>query len=116
MMSHAAFRAGGRRRPTGLLEAFFLAGVAASALASEDVPFEDLGGDRCFMFSVLVPTRVESGNAVELPLELIINENTDYRKLFNRGGLRQSCAGADLAKLIPAVDFAEKTVLGFWVS
>jgi hypothetical protein len=35
----------------------FFAGFSGGALASEDLPFEGLGGDQCFMFSQLVPLR-----------------------------------------------------------
>jgi hypothetical protein len=93
-----------------------LAGRAANALAGEDVVFEELGGDQCFMFSSLVPTRMEGSNTIELPLELVINSEADYRKLFDPQIMRQSCASLDLSKVIVSVDFSRKTVLGLWSS
>jgi hypothetical protein len=91
-------------------------GHATNALAYEDVAFEELGGDECFMFSQLVPMRTEGNNVVELPLELVINNDEDYRKLFDPKDKRKSCADVDLSKLIVNVDFSKKTVLGLWSS
>lgn len=89
---------------------------AQNARAAEDVPFAVLGGDQCFMFSALLHYRVEGNNTVELPLEFVINDETEYRKLFNTEILRESCASVDLNRIIPDVDFSKKTVLGFWNS
>jgi hypothetical protein len=94
----------------------FFAGFSGGALASEAVPFEELGGDQCFMFSLLVPTRMEGENTIELPFELVINNEEDYKKLFDPQIMRQSCADVDPSKRIPDVDFSKKTVLGLWSS
>jgi hypothetical protein len=100
-----------------ILGAFLcFAGLYGGALASESVPFEELGGDQCFMFSLLVPTPMEGKNTMESPLELVINNEEDYKKLFNPQIMRQSCAGIDLSKVINNVDFSKKTVLGLWSS
>jgi len=91
-----------------------MAGLACGAAASENVPFEVLGGDRCYMFSQLVTTRAVGNNIVEMPLELVINNVADYRKLFDPQMVRQSCANVDPSNRVPGVDFAKKTVLGLW--
>jgi hypothetical protein len=97
-----------------LVVSLLVGGHAAAALAYDDVPFEDLDGDQCFMFSQLVPTRRVEGNIVELPLKLVINNEEDYRKLFSLQTLRQSCPDVDLSRTISNVDFSKKTVLGLW--
>jgi hypothetical protein len=91
-----------------------LAGLACGAAASENVPFEVLGGDQCYMFSQLVTTRAVGNNIVEMPLELVINNEKDYKKLFDPQMVRQSCANVDPSKTVPDVDFSKKTVLGLW--
>jgi len=91
-----------------------MGGLACGAAASENVPFEVLDGDQCYMFSQLAPTRAAGNNIVERPLELVINKEEDYRKLFNPQLVRQSCANVDPSKRIPDVDFSKKTVLGLW--
>jgi hypothetical protein len=91
-----------------------MAGLALSAAASENVPFEVLGGDQCYMFSQLVTTRATGNNIVEMPLELVINNEKDYKELFNPQMVRQSCANADPSKRVPGVDFAKNAVLGLW--
>jgi hypothetical protein len=89
-----------------------VAGAAGSnASASENVAFEELGGDQCFMFSLLVPTRQAANSSVALPLELVINNEGDYKKLFDPRILRQSCANVDLSKVIANVDFSKKRCL-----
>lgn len=105
-----------RLRPIILNATCVLFILGGSAVAFEDVPFEILGGDQCFMFSDLVPRRTENGNVVELPLELVIRGDASYRALFDPKIMRHSCAGVDLSKVIPNVDFSKKTVLGLWSS
>jgi hypothetical protein len=91
-------------------------GNALDALANEDVPFEELGGDECFMFSLLVPQRMEGNHSVALPLELVINNEDQYRALFDPKLIRQKCTQSDISKAITKVDFTAKTVLGLWSS
>jgi hypothetical protein len=91
-----------------------MAGLAYSAAASENVPFEVLGGDQCYMFSQLVTTRAAGNNIVEMPLELVIDNENDYMKLFDPQMVRQSCANVDPSKRVPDVDFSKRTVLGLW--
>jgi hypothetical protein len=91
-----------------------MGGLACGAAASENVPFEVLGGDQCYMLSQLVPTRAVGNNIVEMPLELVINNAGDYKKLFDPKIMRQSCANVDPSKRVPDVDFSKKTVLGLW--
>jgi hypothetical protein len=93
---------------------FLLGEGATGAFASEPVPFEELGGDQCFMFSLLVGERT-NGNRAE-SLHLIIDDKIAFRKLFDPKILRQSCAHVDMSKVITNVDFYRKTVLGFWNS
>jgi hypothetical protein len=50
-----------------------LGGSAANASASEDLPIQELGADRCFMFSLLLPHKMEGNQSIALPLEVIIN-------------------------------------------
>jgi hypothetical protein len=90
-----------------------IGGLACGAAASENVPFEVLGGDQCFMFSQLA-ARVVGHNIIEMPLELVIDNEEDYKKLFDPQIMRQSCANVDPSKRIPSVDFSKKTVLGLW--
>jgi hypothetical protein len=100
-----------------MLGTFLLFGTnATNALAYEDVAFDDLGGDQCFIFSLLVPEREEGNRSAEPALELVINNDADYRKLFDPKIMRQSCANVDLSKVIVNVDFSQKTVLGLWSS
>jgi hypothetical protein len=94
--------------------ALLAGGACSNASASENVPFEDLGGDQCFMFSALVPTRPADNFSVELPLKLVINSEEGYKKLFGPEIVRESCANVDPSKRIPKVDFSTKTVLGLW--
>lgn len=89
---------------------------ASNASVSENVPFDILGGDQCYMFFQLLPKEVEGNHYVALPLKLAINNEEDYRKLFDPKLLRLSCAQADVSKLIPNVDFSKQTVLAFWAS
>jgi hypothetical protein len=91
-------------------------GFATNALGSEDVPFEEVGGDQCFMFFDLVPYRAEGDRTVELPLQLVIDNERDYKKIFDPQTMRESCADIDPSKRVPDVDFAKKTVLGLWSS
>jgi hypothetical protein len=86
-------------------------GIRTSS-ASDDVPFELLRDDQCFMFSQLVPTRVEGNRTVRLPLELVINDEEHFRKLFDPQIVR--CPDVDMSTAIPKVDFSKKTVLGLW--
>jgi hypothetical protein len=79
-----------------------------------EVPFEELRGDQCFMFSSLVPTKVEGNHYATLPLQLVIDNDEDYQKLFRPDLMRQSCAGSALSKVRANVVFSQKTVLGFW--
>jgi len=90
--------------------------LIAVAGAAEPVSFEVLGGDQCFMFSQLVHYRQQGSQYVAEPLELVINDTADYRKLFSPDIRRESCAGTDSSTVLPAVDFATKTVLGLWES
>ena len=90
-----------------------IAGLASSRAAGEDVPFEVLGGDQCYMFSQLA-ARVVGNNIIEMPLELVFNNEKDYVNLFDSQMLRQSCANVDPSKRVPEVDFSKKTVLGLW--
>jgi hypothetical protein len=100
-----------------LLGTFLLfGGNATNALANGNVPFESLGGDKCFMFSNLLSYKTEGTNTTELPLQLVINNKEDYQKLFDPKIMRQSCADADLSKVITNVDFSKQTVLGLWSS
>ena len=99
---------------TMLGQPVLMAGLFSSAAASENVPFEVLGGDQCYLFSQLVTTRVVGGAVVEMPLELAINNENDYKKLFDPQMMRESCAGVDPSKRVRDVDFARKTVLGLW--
>ena len=89
--------------------------IVASASASEDVPIQELGGDQCFMFSNLLSYKTEGDRTIELPIELVINDQQEYRKLFDSRIIRRSCINEDLSKEIVEVDFSQKTVLGFWV-
>jgi hypothetical protein len=93
-----------------------LLGVNAVHAFAAEIPFRDLGADRCFMFSALLSYKTEGGNATELPLELVINNNDDYKKLFDPKIMRQSCAGVDPSEAIPKVDFSKQSVLGLWAS
>lgn len=86
------------------------AGNASSALANQDMPFKELGGDQCFMF----PQFYEHED--KMTQGVVIASEADYRKLFDQKNMRQSCAGGDLSKLIPKVDFSKETVLGLWAS
>jgi len=116
----AARRLGARRARVPILKGLsillLVGGHTMTASASENVPFEELGGDQCFMFSQLVPTRTEGNNIVQLPLELVINDDAAFLKLFDPGIMRQSCANVDPSKRIPAVDLSRQTVLGLWSS
>jgi hypothetical protein len=67
-----------------------IGGLASSAAASEDVPFEVLGGDQCFMFSQLV-ARVVGNNIIEMPVELVINNEEDYKNLFDPADSSPKC-------------------------
>jgi hypothetical protein len=89
-------------------------GSATSAFATEDIPFEELDADQCFMFSLLVSHNTEVNHTVKLPLELVIDSEQDYRKLFAPEIMKQSCAGLDLSNVIINVDFSKQTVLGLW--
>jgi hypothetical protein len=91
---------------------FLLAASAAGARANEALPFEELGGDQCFMFSQLVPKKLEGDHYVNQPLELVINDEEHYRKLFDPKIVR--CPNVDRSTAIPKVDFSKKTVLGLW--
>ena len=82
---------------------------ASNALANQDIPFKELGGDQCFMF----PQFYEHEDTTQ---GLVITNDADYQKLFDQKNMRQSCAGGDLSKLIPQVDFSKETVLGLWSS
>jgi hypothetical protein len=93
----------------------FFGSPMAGAFAA-DVPFEALDADRCFMFSALVLYKTEGNKVEELPLELVINDQHDYEKLFDAKIMRQSCAGVDRAEAIPKVDFSKQSVLGLWAS
>lgn len=100
----------------GLLT-ILLSGIhAAAGPANEHVASEVLGGDECFMFSQLLRYRVEGDRKIELPLQLVINDEQVYRGLFTQDIMRQSCADTDLSKVITDVDFSKKTVLGLWTS
>jgi hypothetical protein len=105
---------GGRGLRVTLAALLLFTGGATSALAYEDVAFKDLGGDQCFKFSQLVPRRAEGDKIAELPLELVINNEEEYRKLFDPHSLRQSCVGIDPSRAIVNVDFSLETVLGLW--
>ena len=94
----------------------FPALYAVDAVASEDLVFEELGGDHCFMFFQLVPKKLEGNHYVTLPLQLVINDDRDFRRLFDPKLLTLNCSQADPSTLIPKVDFSKKTVLGFWTS
>jgi hypothetical protein len=111
---------GARRLRTVILNmlvvSLLVVGHAAIALAYDNVPFEDLDSDQCYMFSQFVPTRAEGNRIVELPLELVINDEADYRKLFDPKILVQRCTDVDPPKAIPDVNFSNKTVLGLWSS
>jgi hypothetical protein len=98
-----------------LAELLLLGGYATNASASEDLALQELGADRCFMFSLLLPHKMEGNQSIALPLEVIINNEDDYRKLFDPKIRKQSCSDADF-KAITNVDFAKKTVLGLWTS
>lgn len=97
-----------------LMASLLFGGCTSKALASGDVAFEELGGDQCFMFSLLVPRRKEGNRTVALPLELVIDSEQDYRKLFDPKIMKKTCVGRDSAKIIPKVDFSQKTALGLW--
>jgi hypothetical protein len=68
------------------------------------------------MFSLLVARHVEGKNTVESPFELVINNADDYNKLFDPKIMRESCSGVDSSKVMPKIDFAQRTVLGLWSS
>ena len=99
-----------------VLICLLITGQTTTACATENVPFEELGGDQCFMFSQLLQYQRQGNQAVELPLELVINNEADYRKLFDPQIMRQSCANVSLSEAIPTVDFSTRTVLAFWNS
>jgi hypothetical protein len=100
---------------TVLATLLFFGSPMADAFAAE-IPFQALDADRCFMFSALVPYKTEGNKVEELPLELVINDQHDYEKLFDAKIMRQSCAGVDRAEAIPKVDFSKQSVLGLWAS
>jgi len=100
-----------------LLGACLLLAVwVVNTMANEDVSFEELGGDQCFMFFQLVPQKVEGNHYVTLPLQLVINNDEEYRKLFDPKLLLSNCSQASPSTLIPKVDFAKQTVLALWTS
>jgi len=99
----------------GLMFLFFCQNILGAS-ASESVPFTELGGDQCFMFSQLVHYQQAGDHYIEQPLELVIDNDMAYRKLFDPKVRRQSCDGADLSKVIINVDFSKQTVLGLWNS
>jgi hypothetical protein len=106
-----------RKLAVAILGAIFLLGEGApGAFASETVPFEDIGGDQCYMFSDLLRYKTEGNNTTELPLEFVINDEGDYQKLFDPKIMRQSCINGEVSKTIDAVDFLKQTVLGLWDS
>jgi hypothetical protein len=113
-----AARPFGTRRLRGLVLGMSLAvgGLCSSATANEDVAFEALGGEQCFMFSRLAPFRLEGDRYVRAPLELVINNDEDYKRLFDPKIRRQDCDDVDPSKAIPKVDFSRQTVLGSWAS
>lgn len=80
-----------------------------AALAEPEVPFDALGGDRCVMFSRLVPKRLEGNHYVSLPLQLVIDKEPDLRALFEPG-----CSADDLSAAMARLDLARQTVLGSW--
>ncbi len=86
-------------------------GSATGVSANENVAFKELGGEQCFMFSRLIPYRAEGDHYVKSPLELVINNEQDYKKLFEPQIRRQSCDNIDPSKAIPSVNFAKQTVL-----
>jgi hypothetical protein len=92
-----------------------LGGYATNAAASEDVALEELGADRCYMFSLLVPHKTKGNQSTALPFELVINDEVAYQKLVDPEIQKQNCSDTDL-KAIANVDFAKKTVLGLWTS
>jgi hypothetical protein len=104
------------RRLRGLVLGMSLAvgGLCPNASASEDVAFKELGGEQCFMFSRLAPFRLEGDRYVRAPLELVINNEEDYKRLFDPKIRRQDCDDIDPSKAIPKVDFSRQTVLGLW--
>jgi hypothetical protein len=81
----------------------------AAAAADREVPIDPLGGDRCVMFSRLVPKQLEGNHYVALPLHLVIDNEHDFRALFEPG-----CAAEDLSAALARVDFSRQTVLGSW--
>jgi len=83
-----------------LLAACLNSARGTDALAAEEIPFQELGGDQCFMFSMLVPYKAQENQMVEQPLHLVINDEDSYKKLFDPKIMRQSCAGVDLSKVI----------------
>jgi hypothetical protein len=94
----------------------FLAGFSGRALATENVPFEELGGEQCFMFSALFPYRLQGDYYVRPPIELVINNQEEYRKLFVPEVRKQQCDNVDPSNAIPPIDFTRQTVLGLWSS
>jgi hypothetical protein len=68
-----------------------MGGLASNASANEDVPFEVLRGDQCYMFSQLVRYQVKGNYTIALPLELVINNEEDYRKLFDPADSSPKC-------------------------
>jgi hypothetical protein len=99
-----------------ILVTFFLTEYCPFALADGNVSFEKLGGDQCFMFSLLVPHQMEGDNTVEMPLKIVVDSEESYRKLLDPKILKQSCASDDIEQMISKVDFSTKTVLGLWGS
>jgi hypothetical protein len=85
----------------------FFGSPMADAFAAE-IPFQALDADRCFMFSALVPYKTEGNKVEELPLELVINDQHDYEKLFDAKIMRQSCAGVERAEAFPRWTFPNK--------
>jgi hypothetical protein len=89
-----------------LLGACLLLAVwVVNTMANEDVSFEELGGDQCFIFFQLVPQKVEENHYVTLPLQLVINNDEEYRKLFDPKLLLSNCSQANPSTLMPKVDF-----------
>jgi hypothetical protein len=100
---------------TGMFAAMLFLPLSSTG-RSETVNLRFLGGDQCFMFSLLVPQRHEGNHMVTLPFHVIIDDESAYRKLFEPKILRKDCAAVDLTALVPKVNFANETVLGLWMS
>jgi hypothetical protein len=91
-------------------------GAKAAGASTTEIRVQELDADRCFMFSALLSYKTEGNTVTELPLELVINDDAEYEKLFDPKIKRQSCADVDRAAAIPKINFSKQTVLALWAS